>query len=566
VRVIALARPTDALSIELLAMRDSIEQDDFPQIVEGLGDLESNLLEDRSNEMDFDLFGVTIQYAFANMEASAITSYYEADRFFTDRFALGAPLINLVLTRFGLAPVPITQEAFPFSSKIETFSQELRLVSSGDRRLDWVLGAFYRDKENDAEGGLQLIDSEVAAINAAVAAGGPMFAPFLLGGNVATNCEALHTFEQIAVYGEATLEIVDDLELVLGLRWFDETVELTDQQLGFGPLAVISTPSQSEEVSESGVIPKVGLSYSVTDEHLLYFQAAKGFRSGGPNLQFTLGVGEQAIDSDSLWNFEIGAKTGWLGGRLTANAAVYYIDWSDMQTNQFALSPVTGAMTGFLGNGGDARIVGGELHVLFAPADPWLLGLNLGVNDGEVTKGVGGITEDEELANLPEITASAFAQYGFALREIGNAFIRFDYEHVDEQATRLQSTTSDGFFTRQYELARPAHELLVALGKSITGAADLLPSLADAHDLHEDAEQLGIQIRGARRSLAVVIHEHADARAQVRGQRQVDYLVTVLGSSAKLLHVFRQVGVAHADDRHERGCFEHDADVRQAGR
>jgi outer membrane receptor protein involved in Fe transport len=200
------------------------------------------------------------------------------------------------------------------------------------------------------------------------------------------------------------------------------------------------------------VIPKVGLSYAISGDHLVYFQAAQGFRSGGPNLQFTLGVGKQAIDSDSLWNYEIGAKTSWLGGALLANASIYYIDWSDMQTNQFALSPVTGAVTGFLDNGGDARIVGGELFITAAPADGWLLGLNLGVNDSKVTRGAGGITEGEELANLPEITASAYAQYSFPVRDIGNAYVRFSYEHADKQATRLLSATSNGFFIDGYDI------------------------------------------------------------------------------------------------------------------
>lgn len=451
-RIIALARPSDALSIELLALQESLDQDDFPQFVEGLGDLESNLLEDRSNETDLDLLGLTVKYAFPGVEATLISSYYAADRSFTDRFALGSPLINLVLTRFGLSPVLITQEPFPFTSDITAYTQELRLVSTGDQKVDWVLGAFYRDKENDAEGGLHLVDADVATINAALAAGGPAFAPFLLTSNVATNREALHTFEQIAIYGEANVEIAEGVELVLGMRWFDESVDLQDQQTGYGPLTVISAPAQSAKVSESGIIPKVGLAWFVTDDHLLYAQAAQGFRSGGPNLQFVLGVGEQAIDSDSLWNYEFGAKTRWLDGALIANASLYYVDWEGMQTNQFALSPVSGAMTGFLGNGGDARIVGGELNVLFAPDDRWRLGLNLGVNDSEVTKGVGGITEGEKLANLPEVTASAFAQYSFPVRNIGNAFFRFDFEHVDKQATRLVSMTSDGFFVDSYDV------------------------------------------------------------------------------------------------------------------
>lgn len=34
-----------------------------------------------------------------------------------------------------------------------------------------------------------------------------------------------------------------------------------------------------------------------------------------------------SFDSDSLWNYEAGARTRWAGGRLTVNGANYYIDW-----------------------------------------------------------------------------------------------------------------------------------------------------------------------------------------------------------------------------------------------
>ena len=32
-----------------------------------------------------------------------------------------------------------------------------------------------------------------------------------------------------------------------------------------------------------------------------------------------------AAEADSLWNYELGAKTSWLNGRLIANVAAYYI-------------------------------------------------------------------------------------------------------------------------------------------------------------------------------------------------------------------------------------------------
>lgn len=54
-----------------------------------------------------------------------------------------------------------------------------------------------------------------------------------------------------------------------------------------------------------------------------------------------------SYQSDSLWNYAIGAKTD---GRLMLNPSLYHVAWSDIQTRVF----VDGA--GFNGNAGKAHI------------------------------------------------------------------------------------------------------------------------------------------------------------------------------------------------------------------
>ncbi|TLY53936.1 MAG: TonB-dependent receptor, partial [Gammaproteobacteria bacterium] len=39
----------------------------------------------------------------------------------------------------------------------------------------------------------------------------------------------------------------------------------------------------------------------------------------------------RSFRSDSLWNYELGAKTAWLDHRLTLNAAGFYIKWPNIQ-------------------------------------------------------------------------------------------------------------------------------------------------------------------------------------------------------------------------------------------
>ena len=42
----------------------------------------------------------------------------------------------------------------------------------------------------------------------------------------------------------------------------------------------------------------------------------------------------ETVEEESIWNYEVGAKTEWLDNTLQANIAVYYIDWTNQQIRQ----------------------------------------------------------------------------------------------------------------------------------------------------------------------------------------------------------------------------------------
>jgi outer membrane receptor protein involved in Fe transport len=71
-----------------------------------------------------------------------------------------------------------------------------------------------------------------------------------------------------------------------------------------------------------------------------------------------------AYDRDELWNYEVGSKNQFLDGRLTLNGALYYTDWSDIQTS----IPLPCFFT-FVANSGEAEIKGGELEMALIPFD-----------------------------------------------------------------------------------------------------------------------------------------------------------------------------------------------------
>ena len=125
----------------------------------------------------------------------------------------------------------------------------------------------------------------------------------------------------------------------------------------------------------SATTPKFSLDYAINDSSNVYATAAKGFRLGGPtgpdpaNVPGgtcdgdyeTLGISvpPTKYQSDSLWSYELGSKGRYAGNRVSVNAAVYAIDWTNIQ--QTVNLPTCGF--GFTTNVGDAKIYGSELEL-----------------------------------------------------------------------------------------------------------------------------------------------------------------------------------------------------------
>jgi iron complex outermembrane receptor protein len=123
-----------------------------------------------------------------------------------------------------------------------------------------------------------------------------------------------------------------------------------------------ATPYVSHfSTSNSGINPKVTIAYEHAHDLTVYATASKGFRPGGinqqiPNPPCTLNA--EAYGPDSIWNYEVGEKAKLFNRRLTINADVYYIRWSNVQqsVNQSCGYPLTV-------NAGTAQAYGPEVEI-----------------------------------------------------------------------------------------------------------------------------------------------------------------------------------------------------------
>jgi iron complex outermembrane receptor protein len=428
-RGILAAKITDTLSAELLALHNVLEQDDFAQIEKGLGDSRIASAEDRYNEIKGTLLALTLKKDLGSTEFTSITSNYTLDRDFVDRVVFG----SLFFSSFG----PVAQDPYRVRPDLnKSLSQELRLVSQGDRRFDWVVGAFYRDKEQKTPASGSIAPEELAAVNAGLAAASQ---PQLGSDGTFFIADTEQTYEQYALYGEGNLELGTRFELTLGLRWFDEETNSITATTGFGILAPFSSPPLAIPVEDNGFIPKIALAFQATQDSILYAQAAKGFRSGVANLNLAFG-GDAGAESDSLWSYEIGSKNTLANGRAIFNASAFYLDWTDIQVIANVPSPLIGTVRVFE-NAGDAEIYGFETQLATAVANKFMFGLALGYTHSELTSaGVQGIgLVGSVLPSTPEWTGSAYGEYRVPV-SLGDAFARFDVRYTDEQNTAVVQT------------------------------------------------------------------------------------------------------------------------------
>ena len=296
------------------------------------------------------IYSLTGEYDFGSGSVVATTNYFDRDFLFNFD---SSPILFF----FGV-PIPgITIQ--PQSRRI--WSNELRYSSKFKGPLNFVVGGFYSREKSDFE-------VQVVKIDANGNPAGP-FSP--LNSDDALSTPNGNTFfgridnnrlNQYALFGEATYDITSTLKATVGARYFHNTLK-SDQVTThpFGGFSGSPPGPQQNSATDKKTTFKGNISWKPNDNVLVYVTAAQGFRTGGLNqadLPFASNI-PRSYDSDSLWNYELGTKLTLLNGKLRVDAAVYHIDWSNIQVRQL---DATQAFP-FTGNAGSADVDGVEADI-----------------------------------------------------------------------------------------------------------------------------------------------------------------------------------------------------------
>lgn len=293
------------------------------------------------------------------------------------------------------------------------FSEEVNLSSKGAGPWKWTAGVIYRsldDRNRSRLAPLAAIDT--TAWNPDDLAGGDSYAGF---------GELSYSFSQFEVLG--------------GLRY---TKEDRDAHSG------LPGSTYSAKASFDKVTPRLVLSWKPNRNSMTYLSYAEGFRSGLLQPPAAVDAGFGPVESDLLRNYELGNKATILDGRLSWEAAVYYMDWQDLQQ---ALSlPVISSgqilfVTGVT-NASSASGFGGEMSMTLRPTEGFQIGGSYSQNDLEFDTDVssGGIVlfhAGDRLAASPKSTYGLFADYTAPVGSDLELRVGAGLSHVSSQIQRL---------------------------------------------------------------------------------------------------------------------------------
>lgn len=322
---------------------------------EGQGNVGHYWLAYGNLDVDVDVATITLNYS--HSESSYRTSFDNTG----DPDAVNRPFFGIYTAQFFTNYTGDLAEQDSF---------EVRIASKDNSPFDWLIGYSHFDS---------VTGSAVGTIT-------PLFAdPTTL--EAITNVTERLNANIDAVYASFSVPVTDRLNLSGEIRYTDEGQVVVDEaQIFFFPAA--SRPPTSKSAEFDFWSGRASLDYQIADDIMAYGYAARGVKTGGIN--FSGGPGFETFDPETNWTYEAGVKASLWDGRAIVNAAVYYIDWTDLQSN----APATLATGDVVVNGIGASSKGIEIDASIDITENFNLRVATAINDPKYDEGF----EDAALA------------------------------------------------------------------------------------------------------------------------------------------------------------------------
>lgn len=362
------------------------------------------------------------------------------------------------------------------NQRVRSFVQEVRLTSKDDTdsRFSWMVGAFYERTNNDwdyisrvddfAENGGQGAIFYYYGVEPTDVWFDQGFSPdVIFNGEPGGNFNGyIGDIESIALFGQVSFDITDQLTLEVGGRWFNTDFRIQTSEIFVG----VDSGPFDQTLNTKDFNPEIILTYKPTNDILLYAKYAQGSRIGGVNILRTplaQAAAPASFGSDVLNSYEAGVKSTWLDGRLIANLTFFIQNWKDFQI-QTAL-PGAGAV---VVNAGNASLDGVEGQFAFKPTDRLEFSAAFTYLDATIDDDLFVGPQSIQVANAgdvlpatPKWKVNASVEYNHPIDFVEDAevYVRFDANHIGNSVNGLASSVAlFGAGTAEVE-NQPAYQL-----------------------------------------------------------------------------------------------------------
>ncbi|QWP76240.1 TonB-dependent receptor [Lysobacter sp. K5869] len=411
-----LWQPSEDVGLKLTGLHQTVDSDD-----NSLGTLDAarrpvygrdgvaKLAPERF-EKKIDFFAATLDWNLHWADFVSATGYSKTK---TDQITDESRIYGPVFPLFGAAP---GLSKFSLGLELEKWTQELRLVSKSDDRLEWMIGGFYTRETSDNHqeaGAATLTGASIPGLSSLAVA------------------EIPSTYTERALFGNATYKFSDRFDITVGLRHARNEQDFK-QIVTEGVLLAPGTSSGRS--SENVTTYLLGSRWHLDRDSMLYARIASGYRPGGPN--FAVPGVPPTVDSDSLVNYEIGWKSLFFDQRASIDLAAFLIDWKDIQLSESTRDGIS-----YAANGGKARSRGVELTSAFKLTPDLRIGLNGSFTDAylvDAAPSLRGLPGDT-LPGIPRWTFALSADYDFEWSAGYNGRIGASYQWIGKRKTNVDS-------------------------------------------------------------------------------------------------------------------------------
>lgn len=271
--------------------------------------------------------------------------------------------------------------------------------------------------------------------------------PFVAGARGGGGVQPSDTY---GVFGQATINLTDQLNIIGGLRYSYEKKSARILALTNGrcldplqPCDFDTAPTVNSNRSWSNLNPKIGINYKLNPDALLYASFGQGIRAGGYNVRLS-GVNDPGVyDQEDMTSYEIGVKADLLDRKLRINAAAFINDYKSLQrTNTTFIGP---NIVQLISNSADARIKGVEVEVTAQPVRGLEVIVGGGYLDAYYTDVRGDLNGDAivnavdlglKLTRVPKWSFSAGAIYSHDFASGGSLRGQVFYSYRSRQAAQ----------------------------------------------------------------------------------------------------------------------------------